>query len=337
MLDCVMPHSFNERYIVIGAHRAHRRSGSRHSLVAILAVCTVIATALSLGVAGARPPVWSAFAEEQATDPGDPAPRIASDLARPSGARAHVGMHQTVEDFTVHVPAGAREPLTVLVALHGMGGTGEDFSAPLYTLTDSLGWAVVAPTFAYGDWRDPAQITREETRNLPRLAAFLDRLPEIVEMQVKPEVLAYGFSRGGQAAQRFALVFPDRVAGVAVASSGTYTLPVRAFGAAETAAALPFPYGMADCPELFGRRFDTERLSRIPFWIGIGGRDSDPVDVPRQWDPYLGDDRLERAGRFAQSLRGAGVNVEVMEFANIGHAETDELRAAAIRFLSTTR
>jgi hypothetical protein len=93
---------------------------------------------------------------------------------------------------------------------------------------------------------------------------------------------------------------------------------------------------MADCPELFGRSFDAERLTRVPFWIGIGSRDSDPVDVPHQWDPYIGDDRLERAGRIAEWLRGAGVNAQVAEFANTGHAENDEIRTAATRFLSST-
>jgi pimeloyl-ACP methyl ester carboxylesterase len=280
--------------------------------------------------------VWSVFAEEQRSNDGVSAQARGPEIASPDVARAHAGMQGTFDEFTVRVPAGAREPLTVLVALHGMGGTGEEIAAPLYELTDPLGWVVVAPTFGYGDWRDPAQITQEETRNLPRLAVFLDRLPEIVGMTVKPTILAYGFSRGGQAAQRFALVYPDRVAGVATISSGTYTLPLRAFSADGSGAALPFPFGMADCPELFGRSFDVERLTRVPFWIGIGGRDSDPADVPHQWDPYIGDDRLERAGRFAQALRGAGINAEVAEFANTGHAETDEIRAAAIGFLSAS-
>ncbi len=315
--------------MVKGARPMRRGRNRGRSIVAALGLSLALIAALFVGVAGSRLRVVSAFAEEQ---PGAAVSVTESAVAVAPG-RVHEGMHRTFDQFTVHVPSGAREPLTVLVALHGMGANGEDFSAPLLGLTDSLGWVVVAPTFNYGDWRDPGQITKEETRNLPQLTAFLDRLPEIVGMTVHPSVYLYGFSRGGQAAQRFALVYPERVAGVAIASSGTYTLPVRTFGAAS--AETPFPYGMADCAELFGRRFDAERLTQVPFWIGIGRRDSDPAEVPHQWDPYIGDDRLERAGRIAIALREVGASVQVAEFPNTGHAETNELRTSAVRFLAS--
>jgi pimeloyl-ACP methyl ester carboxylesterase len=322
--------------MVKGARRMRRSRSKRSVIAAILAVFLAVATAAVLGIAGVRPPTWSALAQDLATSDSAPVVTVPPAAAAPA-PRLHVGMHRTYDEFTVHVPTNAREPLTVLVALHGVGGSAEDFGGPLYELTDRLGWAVVAPTFAYGDWRDPAQITREETRNLPRLAAFLDRLPEVVGMDVKPGALLYGFSRGGQVAQRFALVYPDRVGAVASASSGTYTLPLRAFGSEASGSALPFPYGMADCAELFGHAFDAERARQVSFWIGVGSRDSDPVDVPQQWTPYIGDDRLEGAGRFAQALRSAGISAEVAEFAETGHNETGEVRTAAIRFLSAAR
>lgn len=304
--------------------RPVRRPRRGRSIAAVLGMTLALLAALALGLTGAHPPTGAVFAQEQVGQ--DVAPAVAT-------GRAHQGMHRTFDQFTVRVPTGAREPLTVLVALHGIGGTGEDFGAPLYALTDARGWVVVAPTFGYGDWRDPGQVTKDETRNLPQLAAFLDRLPEITGFDVNPTVNLYGFSRGGQTAQRFALIYPERVAGVAMASSGTYTLPVRTFGLEDRAAL--FPYGVADCAELFGHGFDAERFAQVPFWIGIGRRDSDPADVPHQWDPYIGGDRLERAGRMAIALRDAGASVQVVEFPDTGHAETPEVRAAAVRFLAS--
>ena len=313
--------------MVKGARPMRRRRRGRS--VAAVAI-TLVLGVLFLGIAGNRLRTVSVFAEEQ-QNVAETVTAVAP-VPAPS-PRLHRGMHRTFDQFTVRVPTGAREPLTVLVALHGMGGTGDEFGAPLYALTDPMGWVVVAPTFGYGDWRDPGQITNEETRNLPQLAAFLDRLPEITGMDVNPAVYVYGFSRGGQAAQRFALVYPERVAGVAAASSGTYTLPVQTFGADSRAA--PFPYGVADCLELFGRGFNAERFADVSFWIGIGRRDSDPTDVPHQWDDYIGDDRLERASRIAVALRSAGASVQVAEFADTGHAETAEVRTAAVRFLAS--
>ncbi len=318
--------------MVKGARPMRRGPDRRHSIIALVGLALALIIALYVGVSGARLPAGPAFAQEQ---PGAEVVQVAESSIAVAPRRVHQGKDGTFDQFTLHVPAGAREPLTVLVALHGMGGNGEDFIAPLLALTDPLGWVVVAPTFNYGDWRDPAQVTSDETRNLPEIAAFLDRLPGIVGMDVNPMVYEYGFSRGGQTAERFALVYPERVAGVAAASSGTYTLPSRTFGA--TGLDVPFPYGMADCAELFGVRFDPDRLARVPFWIGVGRRDANPADVPHQWDPYIGDDRVERAGRIASALRGAGVRVEVDEFPDTGHVETAEVRAAAVQFLASLR
>jgi len=249
-------------------------------------------------------------------------------------ARVHPGAELRVDDFFVHIPAGATEPLNVLLALHGMGGTGEDEAGPLVPRADAEHWVVVAPTTIYGDWRDPAQVAREDVVQTARLAAFLDRLPDLTGLAVNPRVLVYGFSRGGQAANRFALAYPDRVGGVAIVSAGTYTLPLASVAANGSDVALAFPYGVANFNDLFGWPFNAADFSGVPIWVGVGARDSDPTDVPHQWDGYIGDNRLERAQRFSGVLRDAGVNAEVHVFANVGHAETDQMRAEALAFLA---
>ncbi len=251
-------------------------------------------------------------------------------------ARVHAGADLRVDEFYVHIPAGAQEPLTVLLALHGVGGGGEDFVRPLLPLTDAAHWVVVAPTYIYGDWRDPAQLTREATTQLPNIAALLDRLPEIAGLPVQRGALVYGFSRGGQSANRFALAYPDHVAGVVLLSCGTYTLPFASLRSSEGDMALPFPYGIANFAELFGYSFDARRFGSIPFMVAVGGRDSDPADVPHQWDRYIGSDRVERAQRFAGLLREAGMDAQARIFSDVGHGETDQTRAAAVDFLKGT-
>jgi pimeloyl-ACP methyl ester carboxylesterase len=238
-----------------------------------------------------------------------------------------------VDDFYVHIPAGAPEPLTALVVFHGMDGNGEDVSRPLIGRADAERWVVIAPTFRYGDWRDPAQLTREAGSQLPRIAAFLDRLPELTGLSVRRGALMYGFSRGGQTANRFALCYPDHVAGVAMVSAGTYTLPFASIRANDADVAVPFPYGVANFGDLFGGTFDSSSFASVPFFVAVGSRDSDPADVPQQWTRYIGDDRVERAERFTGWLREAGVNAEVRVFPEVGHGETDQIRTAALDFL----
>jgi len=240
-----------------------------------------------------------------------------------------------LDNYTVHIPAGAQEPLTTLVILHGIGGTGPDEARGLLQQTNALGWAVVAPTFRYGDWTDPSQLRGEDPVNASSLAGFLDQMPDLVNHSIQRRVFVYGFSRGGQTANRFALAYPDRVAGVALASCGTYTLPVASVGQGAAARPLPFPYGVSDFADIFGRPFDSTGFARVPVWIGVGGQDVNPSDVPHQWDPYIGNQRVLRAQKFANWLRELGIDTQVQVFPSLGHGESEESRAAAIGFLSS--
>jgi hypothetical protein len=60
--------------------------------------------------------------------------------------------------------------------------------------------------------------------------------------------------------------------------------------------------GPADLRERFGRRSDAATLRAIPFLIDMGADDRSPADLPRQWDPYLGDSRVARVQAFVAPL-----------------------------------
>jgi pimeloyl-ACP methyl ester carboxylesterase len=253
------------------------------------------------------------------------------------GAMARAATRDTeivVDNAFIRVPPNPAEPAIALVVLHGMGGSGQETARPLLSYADAQGWITVAPTFDYGDWRDPGQLTREAVLQTPMIARLLDRLPEITGLQVESRALVYGFSRGGQAANRFALAYPERAAGVAVVSCGTYTLPFPHGESGQALAGLPFPYGTQDFADLFGHAFDDASFARVPFWVGVGSRDDDPVDVPRQWDALIGDDRLERAQRFTSSLRMVGVDAQLQVFPDLGHRESAAVHDAALTFLT---
>ncbi len=240
-----------------------------------------------------------------------------------------------IKDVYVRPPASIPDgrPLQAIIALHGMGNNGPDFSNGIAAQADRYGWLIVAPTISYGDWTDPAQIARED----PALAAWLSdevaHLGDRTGYNVQPQVLMFGHSRGAQLALRFAEMHPEQLAGVAAASAGTYTLPEMRDD--RTGLALTFPFGVADLAKSDGgRAFNAKIFRGVPIWIGVGAEDSNPADVPDQWDPYIGDDRRERAERFSESLEDMGVAVTLQEFAGASHGLTDEMRAAGCAALA---
>lgn len=268
-------------------------------------------------------------------------------LAAPGAALAAVprpralqpsASNEAVPNHLLYLPsnAAARSAaggLRVLVALHGMGGDGEAIATPLLSQADRHGWIVVAPTFAYGDWRDPEQVRRDGSIFLPQLRTLLDGLPGRTGLQLRPRALLYGFSRGCQGAHRYASFYPESTLAVASFSCGTYTLPYTTSMPDGRRLSLAFPYGLADLDRYTGRPLDLASLRRVSFLLGVGGRDNQPADLPRQWDPYIGTTRLERAWSYYGALSDLGVRAQISVFPDAAHSETDEMRAAAMAFL----
>jgi len=237
-----------------------------------------------------------------------------------------------IRSVFVRVPRGGTQPgkpLQVLVALHGMGGNGEAFAKDLVEQADHYGWLIVAPTIDYGDWTNTAVVAREEPILIRALADYLDQLPQLSGLQMRHLVLVLGHSRGAQLAHRIAEFRPDRVLAVAALSAGTYTLPL----AAGPQGGLSFPFGVKDLALYTGRAFDATRFGGIPFWIGVGALDTNPADLPRQWDTYEGSTRVLRAQAFEAAMQQLGASSVLRVFGDAKHEVTTEMRLAACRFL----
>jgi pimeloyl-ACP methyl ester carboxylesterase len=229
-------------------------------------------------------------------------------------------------------PAG--QPLQVLVALHGMGGNGSDFGNALAEQADAHGWLIVAPTIAYGDWTRPELVAREDPALIAWLADYISHLNDSTGYVVQPRALLFGHSRGAQLALRFTEVYPGNVAGVAAVSAGTYTLPESIDPG--TGQLLTFPFGVADLAQTDGgQAFDAETFDAVPIWIGVGGADNNPADVPSAWTPFIGPDRLQRAQAFTRTLHTIGAEVSLKVFPNTDHTLTDAMRSSACDELAT--
>jgi pimeloyl-ACP methyl ester carboxylesterase len=220
-------------------------------------------------------------------------------------------------------------PVQVLLALHGMGGNGQDFARDLTDQADQNGWFIVAPTIDYGDWTNPGVVAREDPVIIQALNAYLDGLPGLVGAPMRHLVLILGHSRGAQLAHRFAEFRPDRVLAVAALSAGTYTMP-RTAG---PDGSLTFPFGVQDMAQYTGHAFDAARFETVAIWVGVGGQDTNPNEVPRQWDSIEGSTRLQRAQAFESAAEQLGATAVLRVFTNAGHGMTGEMRAAACEFL----
>lgn len=237
----------------------------------------------------------------------------------------------------IYVPSNAQQlqPVQVLVAMHGMNGDGANFCQNLLATAERNGWIVVAPTFRYQDYKNADLVLQDDTRLLPLLKGTLDSLPGRTGLVTRDRVLLYGHSRGGQAVHRFATYYPERVLGVAAIAAGSYTLPLKTMMVNGRSQSLAMPYGVANMRAHLGHDFNHEAFKRIPFLVQVGGQDSNPDDVPRAWDPYLGRNRIDRAQAYTKTLQNIGVPASLAIYPNTGHGVSPQMHAEALAFLES--
>jgi hypothetical protein len=75
-------------------------------------------------------------------------------------------------------------------------------------------------------------------------------------------------------------------------------------------------------------------MSAVRVLIGVGAGDDRESDVPRQWDPFLGTNRVERAERYAASLTALGLPAQVVVVPDAGHELSAPMMSHAAAFLT---
>lgn len=215
-------------------------------------------------------------------------------------------------DINLHVPS-TRRPMEVLVAVHGISrGAREIFSAFRQAAGDRM--IVVAPLFskdAFPDYQRLGLGGRGYRADLV-LEAALDRI-ETATGHSMGRIHLFGFSGGAQFAHRFAMLYPDRIASLHVASAGWYTFPDPN---------TDWPYGLGK--RSFARAM-ASRLAHfrsVPTTVYVGAKDTErdaALRTGRLIDRQQGLDRVERAHAWASAVG----NTEVIEVPNAGHSFED--------------
>ena len=239
----------------------------------------------------------------------------------------------------IHVPPDAanRPALRIVVALHGMNGQGEAFASSLLSEADKNGWVVIAPTIAYQNYLDTGLLTDDDLLYARELKATLDELPKrLAGYRLSKRASLYGFSRGAQFAHRFALMYPDRVLGVAAMSAGAYTLPYENRSLDGKTTLLPFPFGVGDFKQRLGQGPDYAGLKRVKFLVQVGASDNREGDVARSFDSFIGKTRVERASSFVAALKELGITARLVIVAGTGHECNADMQKTSNQFLQET-
>ena len=257
---------------------------------------------------------WQTVGVTQATSP---AGSIAGLLARAENA---VGLVTRAENAPLlfvpdSVTAEPVAPVTLVLVLPGLGGTGR-------VLAEDVLAACAVPGF---DPTEKETLTEADVRVDQSLLSLADQVVARSPFHVAPVIDVVGFSRGAQTAHRFALRHPERVAGLASFSAGTYTMPTSS---------QPYPLGMGYF-DLYNhqRPLDIAALRKVSVLVGVGAADANPADVVRDWDAVGGTTRLERGTRFAEALQQLKVPSRFQVYPGVGHTFTPAMATVNVRYM----
>ncbi len=188
----------------------------------------------------------------------------------------------------------------ILVVVHGISRNAAEHAEAFRAVAAECGMALVAPLFSRELFPDYQRLGRRG-RGL-RADLALEAILSDVRRRFGVDdhrIHLFGFSGGAQFAHRYALAYPERVAGLMLAAAGWYTLPDPS---------LPFPRGLAPCDRLPDLRFSLPAFLRIPTTVFAGERDTrrdETLNRARLLDHRLGSHRFERARRWVELLAAA--------------------------------
>lgn len=199
-------------------------------------------------------------------------------------------------DCFCYLPARIDPARPPLICVHGISRNALEHVFAFRRYADECGFAIMAPVFDTGAFRGYQTLGGKSRWNARHaFLAMLDNLQELIGVSA-PKADLFGFSGGAQFVHRFAMVEPNRVNAIAIASAGWYTFPI---------ATARFPLGLsgAKAPVL-----DLSSFLKTPMLVMVGSADTDRdanVRQGRKIDALQGPNRVERARRWTAAVNDA--------------------------------
>ena len=178
---------------------------------------------------------------------------------------------------------------------------------------------------------------------------IIDHLSEeLAHHQIKThkKIFIGGFSSGGVVANRFSILYPERIAAVAIGSAGVFLYPLKSWKGTK----LTYPIGVADLNQIPRPRINLKDFKKIPHLVFVGDQDLERGHSPVPEDPehdreelfdksqskiileYFGKTNIERAQKFASYLRSIGMTPKFILYRGIGHQYTEAMKHEIFRF-----
>jgi len=217
-------------------------------------------------------------------------------MTRTAGSTTRRRLADSLDSEYLHVLAPRpRANTRTLVVVHGYGRETEAVLGAFVPWAARSGVNLIAPVFSIERHRGYQRLrTSERGRYADQV---LEEMLADAGIGRRDSICLFGFSGGAQFAHRFALLRPERVAALSIASAGWYTLPDRHHR---------FPYGIAPGSFPGHRNAQLNGLLSVPIQVLVGERDTErgeSLRCDRRIDRRQGPNRVTRAVAWIESLR----------------------------------
>ncbi|KAI2615142.1 alpha/beta-hydrolase [Hypoxylon sp. NC1633] len=238
---------------------------------------------------------------------------------------------------TSSIPSVGKLPL--LVYIHGTGRNTVAIYDELVPFANSTPCAILAPVFPSGiegpnDLDSYKELSTASLRSDLALLSVIDQVAYRWPGIETTKVFMMGFSGGGQFAQRFMYLYPERLAAISVGSPGrpTYLDDSQ-----------DWPIGTANVEAVFNKTIRTDLLGAVPIQLVVGNKDIELHGDEDFWKwqqetfgsgglPPMNETRLELMQRLHDSLEQAGIETQLDIVDGVAHNETG-VRQTVLKFL----
>jgi len=257
--------------------------------------------------------------------PADPSTDRAHDLYDLGNSIIYASRRDARFSYCTYMPpryAQARHPMELVVIVHG---TGRAFIEYRNAFAEFARWndcAVLCPLFPAGVLGDGnrdgfKQLREGEIRYDDVLLDMVDEVAEKFDQQFSKFAL-FGYSGGGQFANRFALLHPERLWAVSIGAPGSVTLldPQQDWWV-----------GTRNVQERFGKPIDLDAMRQMAVHMVVGKADLETWEIThREGGKFnmpgandAGRTRPERLETLRRSFEAAGIPVRLDLIDNMPH------------------